>query len=65
MRGGPSPQNNNNNNTKTPGRLKTPPGPQEMLCSGRWDATSQLLDRDEQLKDLARKLPYLFQFQPA
>lgn len=41
------------------------PGPQEMLCSGRWDATSQLLDRDEQLKDLARKLPYLNQFQPA
>ena len=39
------------------------PGPREMLFSGRWDATSQLLDRDQQLTERARRLPYLNDFQ--
>ena len=40
-------------------------GPQKMLTSGHWDATSQLLERDEQLKELASRLPYLNGFQQA
>ena len=40
-------------------------GPRQMLLSGRWDATSQLLARDDDLTDLMRKLPYLNGFRPA
>ena len=35
------------------------PGPCEMLRSGRWDATSQLLDHGPQVKTLMEGLPYL------
>jgi len=38
------------------------PGPRDMLCSGRWDATSQLLDHGEQLEALMGRLPYLNRF---
>ena len=38
-------------------------GPRQMLMTGRWDATSQLLARDEELTALTARLPYLNQFQ--
>ena len=38
-------------------------GPRQMLMTGRWDATSQLLDRDAELTALTARLPYLNQFQ--
>ena len=41
------------------------PGPCEMLRSGRWDATSQLLDHGPQVKTLMEGLPYLNGFQMA
>ena len=41
------------------------PGPCEMLRSGRWDATSQLLDHGPQVKILMEGLPYLNGFQMA
>ena len=41
------------------------PGPLDMLRSGRWDATSQLLSRDSELTDLMKQLPYLNGFQTA
>ena len=41
------------------------PGPMEMLRSGRWDATSQLLARDQELNALMEQLPYLNGFQTA
>ena len=41
------------------------PGPCEMLRSGRWDATSQLLDHGPQVKTLMEGLPYLNGFQKA
>ena len=41
------------------------PGPCEMLRSGRWDATSQLLDHGPQVKTLMEGLPYLNGFQTA
>ena len=34
-------------------------GPRQMLLSGRWDATSQLLDQGEEVKRLMQRLPYL------
>ena len=34
-------------------------GPRQMLLSGRWDATSQLLDQGEEVKRLMQLLPYL------
>ena len=40
-------------------------GPMEMLRSGRWDATSQLLARDQELTELMEQLPYLNGFQRA
>ena len=40
-------------------------GPMEMLRSGRWDATSQLLARERELTALMEKLPYLNDFQTA
>ena len=41
------------------------PGPCEMLRSGRWDATSQLLDQGPQVKTLMQGLPYLNGFRLA
>ena len=41
------------------------PGPCEMLRSGRWDATSQLLDHGSQVKTLMQGLPYLNGFRMA
>ena len=38
------------------------PGPLDMLRSGRWDATSQLLDHGPQVADLMQTLPYINQF---
>ena len=37
-------------------------GPREMLRSGRWDATSQLLDNSSKVKGLMNRLPYLNNF---
>ena len=34
-------------------------GPRQMLLSGRWDATSQLLDQGEEVQRLMKRLPYL------
>ena len=34
-------------------------GPRQMLLSGRWDATSQLLDQGEEVQRLMQRLPYL------
>jgi len=42
--------------------LSIDPGPRDMLYSGRWDATSQLLDHGEQLQALMGRLPYLNRF---
>ena len=38
-------------------------GPGEMLRSGRWDATSQLLDNGPQVDALMEHMPYLNGFQ--
>ena len=38
-------------------------GPRQMLMTGRWDATSQLLARDAELTALTARLPYLNPFQ--
>jgi 3-isopropylmalate/(R)-2-methylmalate dehydratase small subunit len=38
------------------------PGPRDMLLSGRWDATSQLLDNSSKVEDLMNRLPYLNNF---
>jgi 3-isopropylmalate/(R)-2-methylmalate dehydratase small subunit len=38
------------------------PGPSDMLLSGRWDATSQLLDNSPKVKALMEEIPYLNQF---
>ena len=40
-------------------------GPKQMLLSGQWDATGQLLANDGALKATAQRLPYLRQFQAA
>ena len=40
-------------------------GPKQMLLSGQWDATGQLLANDGDLKATAQRLPYLRQFQAA
>ena len=34
-------------------------GPRQMLTTGRWDATSQLISREAELKALSNRLPYL------
>ena len=35
------------------------PGPRDMLCSGRWDATSQLLAHGPEVQQLMEALPYI------
>ena len=42
--------------------LQVGSGPREMLLSGRWDATSQLLEHDAALKSTMAALPYLNNF---
>ena len=37
-------------------------GPRDMLLSGRWDATSQLLDNSSKVEGLMNRLPYLNNF---
>ena len=37
-------------------------GPRDMLRSGRWDATSQLLDNSSKVEGLMHRLPYLNNF---
>jgi 3-isopropylmalate/(R)-2-methylmalate dehydratase small subunit len=37
-------------------------GPRDMLRSGRWDATSQLLDNSSKVEALMNRLPYLSNF---
>ena len=50
-------------NKKETVKLDLDEGPYNMLYSGKWDATSQLLDADEKIKTTARNLPYLNNFQ--
>jgi 3-isopropylmalate/(R)-2-methylmalate dehydratase small subunit len=40
-------------------------GPREMLLSGRWDATSQLVENSAEIKALMARLPYLNDFMTA
>jgi 3-isopropylmalate/(R)-2-methylmalate dehydratase small subunit len=42
--------------------LELASGPRQMLVSGQWDATSQLLAHDQELQATAARLPYLVQF---
>tara|TARA_B100000700_G_C14800690_1_gene740424 strand:- start:301 stop:930 length:630 start_codon:yes stop_codon:yes gene_type:complete len=50
--------NKNNKNWK----LQIEKGPLEMLKSGRWDATSQLISNSNKVNDIKRSLPYLNNF---
>ena len=43
-------------------RVHLDPGPHQMLVSGQWDATGQLLAHDDALKQTAARLPYLHAF---
>ena len=49
-------------NKKETVKLDLDDGPYNMLYSGKWDATSQLLDADEKINNTARNLPYLNNF---
>ena len=42
--------------------LELASGPRQMLRTGRWDATSQLLANDGALKKTSAQLPYVFGF---
>ena len=43
-------------------QLQVAPGPQQMLASGQWDATGQLLAHGQELAATAARLPYLGAF---
>lgn len=43
-------------------RVHLDPGPHQMLVSGQWDATGQLLANDDALKATTARLPYLAEF---
>ena len=43
-------------------KLNLDEGPYNMLYSGKWDATSQLLDEEEKINKTFNKLPYLNNF---
>ncbi|MCT0200188.1 3-isopropylmalate dehydratase small subunit [Synechococcus sp. CS-1325] len=45
--------------------LELGPGPSQMLRSGQWDATGQLVAHDQELRDTAERLPYLNGFASA
>ncbi len=49
-------------NQKETLNLNLEEGPYNMLYSGKWDATSQLLDGEELIKKTYRNLPYLNNF---
>ncbi len=46
-------------------KAELPAGPRQMLLSGQWDATSQLLSNDPELRSTAARLPYLAGFAAA
>ena len=50
-------------NQKETVKLNLDEGPYNMLFSGKWDATSQLLDADEKIYNTANNLPYLNNFE--
>ena len=50
-------------NEKETIRLNIEEGAYKMLYSGKWDATSQLLDEEERIKKTLKNLPYLNNFQ--
>jgi hypothetical protein len=39
--------------------IELPPGARESFLEGTWDATALLLDRFEQIEDVASRLPYI------
>tara|TARA_B100000700_G_scaffold283642_1_gene336219 strand:+ start:435 stop:1049 length:615 start_codon:yes stop_codon:yes gene_type:complete len=43
--------------------LEIEAGPHQMLLSGNWDATSQLISQNEKINAMIKKLPYLNNFQ--
>ena len=43
-------------------KLNLEKGAYKMLYSGKWDATSQLLDEEERIKNTVKNLPYLNHF---
>jgi len=49
-------------NQKESFRLDLEEGAYKMLHSGKWDATSQLLDAEERIKKTVKNLPYLNNF---
>ena len=49
-------------NQKETFKLNLDEGPYNMLYSGKWDATSQLLDEEEKINKTFNKLPYLNNF---
>ena len=49
-------------NQKETVKLILDEGPYNMLYSGKWDATSQLLDEKEKIKKIFSNLPYLNNF---
>ena len=49
-------------NQKETFKLNLDEGPYNMLYSGKWDATSQLLDEEERIQNTFRSLPYINNF---
>ena len=49
-------------NEKESFKLNLEEGAYKMLYSGKWDATSQLLDEEERIKNTVKNLPYLNNF---
>ena len=49
-------------NQKETIKLNLDEGPYNMLYSGKWDATSQLLDEEEKINKIFNNLPYLNNF---
>ena len=49
-------------NEKGSFKLNLEEGAYKMLYSGKWDATSQLLDEEERIKNTVNNLPYLNNF---
>jgi len=49
-------------NQKETIKLNIEEGAYKMLYSGKWDATSQLLDEEERIKKIFRTLPYINNF---
>ena len=50
-------------NQKETLKLNLEEGAYKMLYSGKWDATSQLLDEEEKINNTVRNLPYLNNFE--